>query len=430
MSDTRGLWDLTAPPPPPTEPLRGSNTADVVIVGAGYTGLSAALHLAEMQARVAVIEAIDIGHGGSGRNVGLVNAGLWVRPDDIRLRLGESRAEQLLSLLGETPSRVFDLIRKYGIQCEATRSGTLHCAVGRKGLEELEARAAQWHARGVPVQLLDQSQTAARIGTQAYLGSLLDPRAGTIQPLAYARGLAAAAQGAGVWIYTGSPVEQVERVNGAWRVVTPAGSVSAPWVIVATDAYGVGPWPEVRRQQILLPYFNVATRPLPAHLRESILRERQGAWDTRKVLSSFRLDQHGRLIFGSVGALRGTGTSVHTAWAKRAIRAIFPQLGDVELEAQWFGMIGMTADSMPHFHKLAPNVLSFGGYNGRGIAPGTAFGRLLAEYICGKINDGDLPLPTTSPREPPLRRLRELFYEVGSQLVHVASDRNSNDSNA
>jgi glycine/D-amino acid oxidase-like deaminating enzyme len=419
--NTHGLWEQTAAPAPSTEPLTGEQIVDVAVIGAGYTGLSAALHLSELGATVAVVEAVDIGHGGSGRNVGLVNAGLWVKPDEVVAALGASYADRLLSLLGEAPSRVFKLIKKYDIQCEAQRSGTLHCAVGTSGLRNLEARTAQWQARGVAVQLLDRSQTAARTGTEAYSAALLDPRAGTIQPLGFARGLATAAKGRGVHIFTRSEVRKAERASRRWRVVTDSGCVCAPWVVVATDAYTTGPWPQIRTQQVLLPYFNVATAPLPADLRPSILPEKQGAWDTCKVLSSFRLDQQLRLIFGSVGALRGTGTAIHRAWARRSIRKIFPQLGEIELGAEWFGMMGVTGDNMPRFHRLAPNVIAFSGFNGRGIAPGTAFGAVLADYISGRMGDSQLPLPATDPRETPFRRIREAAYEVGSQLAHLTS---------
>ncbi len=168
-----------------------------------------------------------------------------------------------------------------------------------------------------------------------------------------------------------------------------------------------------------LPYFQFATAPLGHNLRASILPERQGAWDTKEILSSFRLDQAGRLIFGSVGALRNSGTAVHEAWARRAMRKIFPQLGPVAFEAGWYGWIGMTADSAPRFHRLAPNMVSFSGYNGRGIAPGTAFGRLLAQVILGQVGEDDLPLAATPLRPTSLRGLKSAYYEIGAQAAHL-----------
>jgi glycine/D-amino acid oxidase-like deaminating enzyme len=419
---THGLWALTAQPLP-HQSLSGQHAADVAVVGAGYTGLSAALHLAALGARVVVLEAHEVGYGGSGRNVGLVNAGLWVRPDQVVATLGSHYGERLLQLLDAAPGMVFDIIREHRIDCEADRSGTLHCGVGKSGLSELQARLMQWSSRGAPVELLDAQRTAVMTGSTAFAGALWDRRAGTIQPLAYARGLARAALAKGAQVFCGDAVESIDSAGASWRVATRMGAITAGWVVLATDVYGSGPWPQVRTEQIRLPYFNFATLPLAPALQRSILPQRQGAWTTERVLSSFRVDQAGRLVFGSIGALQGAGLQIHRAWAQRAVRQLFPQLGKVDFAAGWFGAIGMTADSMPRFHKLAPNIVSFSGYNGRGIAPGTAFGALLARYISGAVADEDLPLPPTPLGRPSLRRARELLYLTGSQLVHWAGRR-------
>jgi glycine/D-amino acid oxidase-like deaminating enzyme len=420
---SHGLWERTAPPPPATTALSQDVQADVAIVGAGFTGQSAALHLAEGGAKVVVLEAVEIGYGGSGRNVGLVNAGLWVMPDDISVVIGDLYGSRVLDLLGAAPRVVFDLIARHRIECEAVHTGTLHCAVGEEGLAELAERARQWQARGAAVRLIGAAETARKVGTQAYTGALLDERAGTIQPLAYVRGLADAAMAAGAMVHTSSPVLAADDDGTAWRLRTPAGSVTAPSVIVATNAYTSNVWPQVRAELVHLPYFNMATRPLSDNLRRSILPERQGAWDTREILSSFRFDKEGRLVFGSVGALRGPGLPIHRNWGRRAITKLFPQLKGVEFESEWYGKIGMTVDNVPRFHRLGRNVVSFSGYNGRGIAPGTVFGRCLAELVAGKIGENDLPLPVTPAEPAPLRAAKEIYYEVGAQLAHFADAR-------
>ena len=424
---SHGLWEASAPPPPATTALAGEVVADVAVVGGGFTGLSAALHLAEAGAAVALLEGVEIGFGGSGRNVGLVNAGMWVMPDDLPAALGAVHGGRLLELLGDAPQAVFDLVARHGIACQAERAGTLHCAVGPKGLAEIAERARQWQARGAPVAILDAAETARRVGTGAYAGALLDRRAGTIQPLAYARGLAAAALAAGARIFTGSPVVAAEDEGGNWRIRTAAGAVRAPHVVVATNAYtgGGGPavWPEVRQEIVHLPYFNLATAPLGDNLRGSILPGREGVWDTREILSSFRFDRDGRLVFGSVGALRGTGRAVHRDWGRRALKRLFPQLGDVAFAHEWYGQIGMTADSLPRFHRLARNTVGFSGYNGRGIAPGTVFGRCLADLVLGRLDDDDLALPVTVPVPARRRRLKEAWYEAGAQLAHATAAR-------
>ncbi len=429
LNDPRshGLWEQTAPAAPASGKLTGERDVDVAIIGGGFTGMSAALHLAQAGKRTAVLEAVEIGFGGAGRNVGLVNAGMWVMPEVLLGTLPAPYGKRLLDLLGNAPKLVFDIVRKHDIHCEAAHAGTLHCAYGQSGLSEIAERARQWQARGADVELLDAARASALLGTRKYAGALLDRRAGTIQPLAYVRGLAAAAQAAGAQIFTQSSAASIARIGEHWQIRTDSGVVIADWVILSTDAYGTGPGHAARQEQVPLPYFNIATHPLPAELRARILPEGQGAWDTQTVMTSFRMDRAGRLVFGSIGALRGTGLGVHRAWAKRALRRMFPDIGTeidrVGFEAEWYGTIGMTADNLPRFHTYGPRMIGFGGYNGRGIAPGTTFGRVLASYVKGEIGDAELPLPVSPVQVAPFRIARQLFYEAGAQAAHLVADR-------
>ncbi|MFG1314336.1 NAD(P)/FAD-dependent oxidoreductase [Xanthobacter autotrophicus] len=424
---SHGLWEVTAPPAPALAPLSGALRADVAVVGAGYAGLSAALRLAEAGARVAVVEAEEVGFGGAGRNVGLVNAGLWVMPDVIRVALGEARGEALIGFLGAAPQAVFELVARHGIACEAAPVGTLHCAVGAAGRAEIEARAAQWQARGAPVRLLGADEARTMVGGGDFSGVLLDLRAGTIQPLAYARGLARAALDAGAQIFASSPVVGAAETPAGWRLVTPGGSLEADHLIATTDAYGTGPFAPLRREQVHLPYFNFATAPLPQAVRDTILPGRQGAWDTQTILTSFRMDAAGRLVFGSVGALDRAGGAIHRAYARRALARLYPQLGqmapEVTFEAGWHGMIGMTADALPRFHRLGRSGIAVAGYNGRGIAPGTVFGALLADLVLGRVREADLPLPPSAVEPARWRLVREALYAAGSGLAHLVTAR-------
>ncbi|MER8505048.1 FAD-binding oxidoreductase [Mesorhizobium sp. M1142] len=420
---SHGLWERTAPPPPATERLGGDLVADVAIVGAGYTGLSTALHLAERGLDAVVIEAVEIGFGAAGRSTGLVNAGLWVMPSALKETLGPVYGGRLLNLLRDSPRTVFEIVDKHNLRCELKRVGTIHCGADKKGVAEIVERARQWQALGAPVHILDAGETRAKTGTSAFAAGLLDLRAGTIQPLAYVRGLAGAAIAAGATVFTASPVEHIAREGGVWRLATQRGSVRAKWAVLSTDTYTSRILPELRGEQVVLPFFHVATAPLSHRLRHTILPEGHGAWDTRTVLTAFRTDNAGRLIVGSVGALRGTGTMIHRHWARRRIRALFPQIGEVELEHEWYGRIGMTTDHLPRLHIPAENMIALTGFNGRGIAPGTVFGRELARHISGELPLDGMFLPVSPAQNAPFRAIREGYYELGAQIAHLPPAR-------
>jgi glycine/D-amino acid oxidase-like deaminating enzyme len=413
---------MTAPAEPPLAMLQGGHETDVAVIGGGYTGLSAALHLAEAGTRVALLEANQVGHGGSGRNVGLVNAGLWLFPDDVVKTMGPDDGERLLTILGDSPDLVFQLIEKHGIQCEAVRRGTLHCAHSPAGFRALQKREAQWGRRGAPVTLLDKDQAAPQIGSQAFYGALQDMRAGTLQPLAYARGLAHAAIKAGARLYQDSPVKALKRRQGRWHLKTPAGELVARTVIMATGGYTDHFDPAFEQTFIPFYFFQFSTPPLPEAVRRTILPGGHGAWDTALVLSSYRLDSRGRLVVGSVGQVDRSAVGLHRQWARRTLARVFPQIGPVEFEHAWHGCIAMTTDHIPRFWKLDTDLVMVTHYNGRGIGPGTVFGKLLAEYV----RSGDetiIPLPV-SKREPIfLRNLRGLYYETGARLYHFFQRR-------
>lgn len=418
--DSPGLWAETAPPAPEAPPLDADAAADLAVVGAGYTGLAAALAAAEAGARVVVLEARRIGSGGSGRNVGLVNAGLWLMPDELDRRLARHGADGALAkLLAEAPAAVWALIDRHGIDCEARPAGTLHCAADAAGLSALDARERQWQARGAAVRLLDAAATRARTGTDAFRAALFDPRAGTLQPLAYARGLARAALAAGASIHVASPVRAARREGADWVLDAPGGRLRAPRVIWAGNAYGEGPAAEPARALATLPYFSFATDPLPEKLRATILPGGAGAWDTAKILTSFRLDAAGRFIIGSVGQLGPVDLGLHRAWARRRMAALYPLLAGQRFSHGWWGRIGTTPDALPRLWQPGPGAFGVLGFNGRGIGPGTVLGRALAEAA---LDRG--PLPALLPPAPdPLRAARSLLWRAGAALWHGTVQR-------
>ena len=264
MNDRRkiSLWDVTAEEPDHKSPLGGDATTELAIIGGGFTGLSTALHAAQLGMDCHVLEAKHIGHGGSGRNVGLVNAGLWLPPQDCRQRLGEKCGSSLVKTLGEAPAYVMSLIERHQIRCEATKSGTIHAAHSPKGYEDIARRTEEWHRLGAPVDLLSREETAEKIGSDAFFGGLLDHRAGTINPMGYVRGLARAARSEGAVISTGTPVTGLRRAGDRWLLETPRGEVRAGAVVLGTNAYTDELWPGLNRTFTMIHYFQVATKPL------------------------------------------------------------------------------------------------------------------------------------------------------------------------
>lgn len=390
------LWDLSAGERAFVRSMPAEVDTTVAIVGGGFTGLSTALHLGEAGVPCQVLEAHSIGFGGSGRNVGLVNAGLWLPPQDIRRRLGEACGARLVASLGDAPEYVFSLIEKHRIRCEATRSGTLHAAHSPKGFDDLARRAEEWRRLGAPIELLAREAAAARIGTDVFHGALLDRRAGTINPMGYVRGLARAARGAGAGIATGVRVSALARDGARWRLATTAGTVTADAVVLGTNAYSDDLWPGLERTFTRIHYFQLATEPL-GERAATILPERQGLWDTGRIMFSLRRDAFDRLIIGSMGRIVGGSDGLSERWARKTLARLFPALGEVDFEKRWHGQIAMTPDHLPRIHRLADNLYTPIGYNGRGIAPGTVFGRAMAALLAGGREE-ELPLPLSEPR--------------------------------
>lgn len=418
---TDSLWHQTCQENPASSVLTGEVTVDLVVIGGGYTGCSAALKAAEMGASVCLVEAEVFGHGGSGRNVGLVNAGLWLPPEDINARLGTEPGNSLSQALGQAPDLVYGLIERHGIACEPVRNGTLHCAHAPSGRQDLQRRADQLQAIGAPVQLLDTAQAQARVGSAAVHGALFDPRAGTIQPLGFARGLARAALTAGAQLYDQTPATAIQRSNDSWHVTTPKGSIRAKHLVIATNGYARAMTGYETPAIVPVHYFQGATAPLTPTQQALILPGLEGCWDSALVMSSWRMDQQGRLVIGAMGALDHFASGIHQNWLTRKLSAVFPSLAGTKLESQWFGRIAMTREYLPKIEKLDGGYVSFG-YSGRGIGPGTLFGQQIAEALITG-DESLLPLPASTGHSLPFAGLRGAYYETGATLTHLVKDR-------
>jgi len=403
------LWDISAPEAIQYAPLDGDVETEVAIIGAGFSGLSTALHLAEKDISCRVLDANKVGFGGSGRNCGMVNPGIWLPPQDVRKVLGEENATTFLNAMGDAPDYIFSLIERFNIDCEATRNGTIHAAHSKSGFKELTGRAEEWIRRGRSVELLDANKAKEMIGTARFHGGLLDCQAGTVNPMGYARGLAAAADSTGAMIHEKTEVTKLTQQGDKWLVRTNQGNVLANKVLLATNAYSDDLWPGLKQTLTHIHFYQVATEPL-GRLADKILPGGQSVWDTGLVMFSVRKDKFGRLIVGSMGKLAGKNDCGSEYWAQKQLTKMFPELGQVKFDKSWHGVIGLTPDHLPRIHNPATNLYALAGFNGRGITTGTIFGKAMADFFTG-MPEGDLLVPITKIKPDKGALIREPVYE-------------------
>jgi len=382
----KNLWQKSANENISFKPLKTLLVSDLIIIGGGYTGCSAALFAAKKGLSVALIDQ-KIGYGGSGRNVGLVNAGLWLHPKKVEKILGAEAGVKLNNALASAHDLVFSLINENEINCSANRSGTLHCAHSQKGLADIELRFKQLSERGAELELLDRNETQQRTGSSSFFGSLLNKKAGTINPLDYCQGLARAAHSQGASIYESTLATKIQSSNNHWMVETSQGSIKAKMLLIATNAYQQPITGIKSSEYTSVQYFQVATDPLPEKISKMILPNGEGCWDTASVMSSFRLDESNRFIIGGVGNLGHIASKIHTKWAKRKMESLFPMLKNIPIKYSWHGRIAMTNSHIPKIVKLGNNAYSIYGYSGRGIGPGTYFGKAVAECLLNNNED-------------------------------------------
>ncbi len=411
------LWEQSSKENIGFEPLQDSIVSDLAIIGGGYTGCSAALSAAENGLSVTLIDK-KIGFGGSGRNVGLVNSGLWLPPKKVENMLGKVAGIKLNQSLSSAPDLVFNLIDKYNIDCNANRSGTLHCAHSRKGFKDIQNRYQQLTERGAELDLLGPEEAWKRIGSSKFHGALLNKKAGTINPLSYCQGLARAAKSRGAMIFESSLATQIDYKNKLWSIHTEDGSVQSKMLLIATNAYQQKINGTAASKYTPVYYFQAATKPLSKDSLEGILPNNEGCWDTATVMSSFRLDSDNRFIIGGIGNLGPNISKIHSAWAKRKTQSIFPSLENTSLDYFWGGQIAMTDDHIPKILRIGQNAYSIFGYSGRGIGPGTFFGKSIVEtFLTG--SEEPLPIKPTNNNNEMFGKLKGNFIEFGAKLNHL-----------
>jgi glycine/D-amino acid oxidase-like deaminating enzyme len=387
------LYADTARPAVTTPPLDGDKRVSIAIIGGGFTGLSAALHLADQGADVAVLEAHEPGWGASGRNGGQVNPGLKHDPDRVETDFGPELGRRMVELSWNAPNVVFDLVRRHQITCEASQTGTIRAAYTAGSAAEVQASFEQGARRGMPVELLDPAKLAAATGTRRYVRALLDRRGGHVNPLGYARGLAQAAMQAGAVIHGSSPATKVWRDGGRWNVQTPTGTVSAEKLVLATNGYTDDVWPNLRRT--IVPVYSgiVASEPLPEDVAREVFPVRASLYELGKVTVYYRLDASNRVLMGGRCQQSPVDSADQMQFLIRYTHRLWPQLRQVKFTHGWNGQLAVTMDHYPHIHEPADGVMVCLGYNGRGVAMSTAMGPQIARRVLGgKASEIDMPI--------------------------------------
>lgn len=403
--------------------LQGSVSADVCIVGGGYTGLSAALHLAEAGYKVVLLEAHRVGWGASGRNGGQVGTGLNKDQAELESLFGKTQAKALWDLSLEAVNLCKALIHKHTISCDL-QAGIIHAdhhqrfVAGSREFAEKLQRDYDYQ----DIHFLDQSALQQELHSPLYYGGVLNLGAAHLHPLNYALGLAQAAQQAGVTIYEYSPV--LSYSNGSQvEVKTEQGIVTAEYLILACNGYLDNLEPKVASRVMPINNYIVATEPLTEAQTQDLIPNRYAVADSAFVVNYFRLSADNRLLFGGGESYSFKFPENIPALVHPRMLAVFPQLADAKLDYAWGGTLAVTANRLPYFTRLQPNVFSVSGYSGHGVALATLAGKLLSEVIAGTAERFDImaklpnwPFPGGTLLRWPLLVTAMLYYSLRDRL--------------
>lgn len=384
--------------------LKGAARADVCIIGGGYTGLSAALHLAQRGMDVLLIEAHRVGFGASGRNGGQVGSGQRQDQDWLEQTVGREQARRLWDLSLEALGMVKGLIRDHDMPC------TFHPGIAHACWTDAEVTHARHYAEKLArdygyeqITPLDRAGLQAILPSAVYKGGDIDRGAGHVHPLNYAIGLAQAAHKAGARIHEGEPVLKITK--GAKPVVeTASARVECDHLILACNGYLGDLDGHVAARVMPINNFIIATEPLGARAAE-VLRENVAVADTKFVVNYWRLSDDQRLLFGGCESYGYRFPEIAQAVRKPMLK-IYPQLADVKIDYAWGGTLAITVNRMPCFMRVAPNILSASGYSGEGVAMATLAGRLLSEAVAGQAERFDVMASVPIHRFPGGPRMR------------------------
>jgi gamma-glutamylputrescine oxidase len=414
-------YQATATPSPKHPPLEGDIAADVCIVGAGYTGLSAAIELAEAGYKVVVLEAESVGHGASGRNGGQICTGFSSGQEKIEAQLGREDARRCFAMAEEAKQLLKDRIARYSIDCNL-RWGYLHVLPKPNRFDGLKAWKAEWDELGyADTQIIGKEELADKLGTRAYHGALREGGAGHFHPLNYCLGLARAATSAGAAIHEFSRAVEVETGSKPF-VRTERGKVTARFVIIACNAYLGRLVPKLHGKVMPVTSYIVATEPLGENRARALIRDGEAVADTNFIVDYFRITSDFRMLFGGRASYTTLEPADLGAYMKPRMTKIFPQLRDVRIDFAWGGFIAITYNRIPDCGRLSPTAYYAHGYSGQGVALAGLYGKLMAEAIRGTAERFDLlarvrhlPFPGGPVRVPMLASAM-LFYRLRDAL--------------
>jgi len=397
-SHLENLWEKTAPPGPSLHSLDKKVSSDVAIIGAGIAGLSTAIHLAQEGVIVIVLESGQPGSGATGQSGGLIVPD-FIRhlPSDLERALGAEAGTKLINMIGNSAEACFALIDKYKIDCDARQNGFWVPAHDKLVAAALQQRAHEWAARGFKVRYAGISETIETLGANKYCGAMVYKNGGTLNPLAYCRGLASVALELGVRIFNNSEALELERTRSHWLIKTPEGEVEASDLVLAANGGNAKLHHSLKNTVLPLDVIEYATAPLTLEQRRTLLKDRVAFTDKQNYLFTARCDSADRLVsaFPDFATSRSQKTLLKEA--KRRIKQHFPQLGPVEIEFLWPGQAWINTDLLPKVYALGENAVAIQACNGRGIASNTIIGSELAKAIITR-DFSNLPVEVTAPR--------------------------------
>ena len=372
-----------------TVPLEGDVTADVCIIGAGYTGLSAALELNEAGYKVVVLEAETIGFGASGRNGGQICTGFSSGQGKIESQIGKADAKRAFDLSEEAKQLILDRVEKHKIDCDISW-GYMHCIPKPHQFKHLQEWADEYQALGYGGNtLLTKAELEQKLGTNIYHGALRESHAGHFHPLNYCLGLAAAAIKAGAVVHEHSRVVDVNTGPAPWAR-TVKGKVSAKFMIIGGNAYLGQLIKPLEGKVMPVGSYIIATEPLGENRAKSLIADNEAVANTNFIVDYYRRSSDHRMLFGGRASYSTFEPPNLGEYMRPRMTSVFPQLKDVKIDYAWGGFIAITSNRIPDCGRLSPTVFYAHGYSGQGVSLAGMYGKLMAEAVRGTAERFDL----------------------------------------